>query len=83
VKIGWFALWVSAAEAKEIGCTHHARMFGIVPGFFGEIDGIPLWVARSDVFVWVEDAISTLAAFIRQSQGEEPLFMFKVGREIV
>ena len=78
MRIGEFSIWTSAIEAESYGCTHHARLFGIVPGFYGVIDGEPLWVPRSDALNWLEDALSFLAAIINQSNGDEPVFSFKV-----
>ncbi len=82
MKIGWFSVWTSAAEAKAYGCTHHATLFGCLPGFIGEVAGVPLWVPRSDVISLIEDVVTRLAVLIQQTQGDEPSFMFRVGREI-
>lgn len=82
MQIGNFSLWTSKAKAAEYGCTHHASLFGMVPGFFGETDGMPLWVPRSDALNWLEDLLSHISVAIQQSKGEEPLFAFKVGKPL-
>lgn len=73
-------VWVSAAQAKELGCTHRARFMGIIPGFFSEADG--LWVSRSELLNPLEDFLAFIWAAMRQMRGEDPDFMFEVGRPI-
>ena len=78
MRIGEFSIWTTATEAESYGCTHYARLFGIVPGFCGEIDGVTLWVPRSDALNWLEDVLSFLAAIINQSNGDDPVFSFMI-----
>jgi hypothetical protein len=73
-------LWMTAARARELGCTHHARIFGLIPGFWS--DEQSLWVSRSDLLNPVEDALAWLWMLTRAMRGEEPDFMLAVGREI-
>jgi len=73
-------IWVSERQARAIGCTHKARMHGIIPGFFSEGEG--LWVSRSDLFNPIEDALTALWVFMREWRGEDPDFLFVVGRPI-
>ena len=75
-----FQFWITADQAKQLGCTHHARMFGIIPGFFSPEMG--LWVSRSDLLNPIEDALSWLWVTIRQLRGEEPDFGFRLTGEI-
>lgn len=82
MRLGSFVLWVSPADALSIGCTHHALLFGIIPGFAAvEPDGV-LWVSRSDAFAWIEDALCVLAGVIRSTEGEDPVFALKFGEPI-
>jgi hypothetical protein len=73
-------MWVSKAKAKELGCTHHALFMGIIPGFYGDADG--LWVSRSDLLNPLESLLVFLWTSLRVIRGEEPDFMFMVSREI-
>ncbi len=73
-------VWVSAKHAKEFGCTHHAKFMGLIPGFFSEENG--LWVSRSDLLNPIEDALAFIWAAMRQMRGEEPDFMFAIGKPI-
>lgn len=77
IKIGDFALWMSADEAKSYGCTHYARMWGIIPGFWGDENS--MWVSRSDLLNLVEDGLAYVAAFIAP---DDTGFMLRVGKEI-
>jgi len=79
MRIGSFAVWTSAQEAAGYGCTHHARIFGIIPGFIGECDGLPLWVPRTDALNWAEDALSFIAWLIA---GDDGGTAFRIGKEI-
>jgi len=74
------AIWTTAAEARALGCTHHARIFGIIPGFYSVPENI--WVPRSDLLNPVEDALAFIWTTMRQMRGDEPDFMFSLGREI-
>ena len=75
MKIGNFSIWTTASEAAEIGATHHARMWGIIPGF--ACDGSEfLWIPRSDALFWLEDVISYLAAIVQGLKGEDVAFAF-------
>ncbi len=80
MKIGDFAIWTSAAEAKALGCTRHARMWGVIPGFYGEAES--LWIPRSDCFNWFEDLIMTFVALGAAWRDEEPVFGFEIREEI-
>lgn len=73
-------VWVTERQAKAIGCTHHARFMGIIPGFFLEADA--LWVSRSDLLNPIESLLVFLWVTLRQLRGEEPDFMFEVRRPI-
>lgn len=75
-----FSWWTSAAKARALGCTHHARLMGIVPGFFAPETG--LWCPRSDLLFPLEEAVCWLWATLRQMRGEEPDFAFRLGPEI-
>lgn len=78
-----FTLWVSKRKAAEYGCTHHARIFGMIPGFVGDIEtDCPMWVSRSDLLNPVEDAIGFLWSFIQATRGDEPSSGFRVGKPI-
>lgn len=74
------ALFITAAKAKEIGCTHHAMLFGLIPGFVNPENF--LWVSRSDLLNPIEDFVAFMWATLRQLRGEEPDFMCAVGRQI-
>ena len=73
-------IWVTSSMAREYGCTHKARIFGIVPGFIEPETA--LWVSRSDLLAPIEGALAFFWATLRQMRGEEPDFMFEVGPEI-
>lgn len=72
-------IWMTAERAKSLGCTHRGRIWGIIPGFISE-DG--LWVSRSDLLNPLEDLLGFLWVTMRQMRGEEPDFMFAVGKPI-
>lgn len=76
-----FQFWVSGQKAKDLGCTHHARMFGIVPGFV-TLEDIPMWVSRSDLLNPIEDVLGFLWVSLRQMRGEDPDIAISIGREI-
>lgn len=80
MEIGNFTIWMTAARAKEIGCTHRGRFMGIIPGFI-DPDRV-LWVSRSDLLNPIEDLLAVIWATMRELRGEEPDFMFEVGAEI-
>ena len=73
-------LWMTARKAAELGCTHHARFLGVVPGFFSPDES--LWVARSDLLAPIEDLLSWLWVGMHELRGEEPDFLFMVGEPI-
>jgi len=73
-------VWISERKAKELGCTHKARFMGIVPGFIDP--NRAMWVSRSDALNPLEDALVWIWVAMRKMRGEEPDFMFQVGREI-
>ena len=75
-----FSLWTTPAKAAALGCTHRARFLGVIPGFMNLDDG--LWVSRSDALAPVEDALARVWCIMRELRGEEPDFMFAVGRPI-
>jgi hypothetical protein len=75
-----FAWWRSPAQARALGCTHHARLFGLVPGFIEPVSA--LWVPRADWLNPVEDLLTALWVGTRLLRGEEPDFMIAVGAEI-
>lgn len=85
IRIGNFAIWTSAADARAMGATHHARLAGIVPGFHGDdprrADGA-IWIPRSDALNWVEDVVSLVGAAVCESKGIDPTFAFRIGRPI-
>ena len=72
-------IFYTAKKAKAFGCTHRARFMGIVPGYVSD-DG--LWVPVSDLLAPVEDLLSFIWCSMRQMRGEEPDFMFVVGKKI-
>ena len=80
MRIGNLTIWCSSLEAAGYGATHHARFMGIVPGFYNQDQS--LWVPRSDLLNWLEDLLSHIGAFVQQSSGDDPVFMFKVGKPI-
>lgn len=72
--------WCSASVALSLGCTHHARFLGIIPGFYNP--DTALWVSRSDLLNPVEDALMWCWATLRRLRGEDPDFMFALGKPI-
>jgi hypothetical protein len=81
MRIGSFSVWTSEAEALEVGATHHARIFGVIPGFCSEGEA-PIWISRSDLLNPIEDVVRFLWAVVQAVHGEEPSFMFQVRRPI-
>lgn len=77
MNIGNFCIWMSAKEAASYGATHHARIFGIIPGFFGVDDSI--WIGRSDILNPIEGLLGFIWISMRRMRGEEPDFMFSLG----
>lgn len=80
MRIGNFCIWMSKAEAASYGATHSARIFGIIPGFYGMDNN--LWISRSDLLNPLEDLLAFIWAAIREMRGEEPDAMFDVGEDI-
>lgn len=80
MKIGNVSIWMGAKEAASYGATHHARLFGIVPGFYGE--GSNIWIGRSDLLNPFEDVLAFVWSAMRAIRGEEPDFMFEVGKPL-
>jgi hypothetical protein len=79
-----FQWWVTPARARYLGCTHHARLLGCIPGFVGDLDHPdgPRWISRSDALIPLEDLCGWIAATIARMRGDEPLFWFAVGHPI-
>jgi hypothetical protein len=78
-----FAWWVSPRKAYDLGCTHHARIFGVVPGFVGLDDkGVYLWVSRGDWLNPIEDACGFLFNALADISGAVEISPFVVGKEI-
>lgn len=73
-------IWRGSEDARSYGATHHAWFMGIIPGFWGEEQSI--WVPRSDLLCWLEDALSFIWVNMRLLRDEEPDFMVSIGREI-
>lgn len=73
-------IWMTSQKAHSLGCTHHGRFLGLVPGFIEP--GQALWISRSDLLVPVEEVLSFIWVTMRRLRGEEPDFMFSVGRPI-
>jgi len=80
MRIGNVEIWRSASQAKTQGAIHSARFMGIIPGFYGEDNS--LWISRSDLLNPIEDALVWVWVTMREMRGEEPDFMFDVGRPI-
>jgi hypothetical protein len=78
-----FAWWISPRRALDLGCTHHARIFGIVPGFVGLDDGGGyIWVSRGDWLNLIEDACSHVFNTFAALSGADEISPFVIGREI-
>lgn len=75
-----FEWWRSSEYAANLGCTNHARMFRIIPGFWSNDSN--LWVSRSDAFNWLEDLLVWINEAIWAQRGEDPQFMFYIGKPI-
>jgi hypothetical protein len=70
-------LYVSPIAAIGFGATHHARIFGFLPGYFSPDDG--LWISKYPPLAWVEVAAAHIWAMMCKMRGNEPDFMFSVG----
>ena len=81
MKIGNISIWMTASEALDLGCTHHGIFFGLIPGFI-DPDRM-LWVSRSDLLAPVEDFLSAIWSTFRALRGEEPDFMFEIGKPLL
>jgi hypothetical protein len=81
--MNWIAfLWVTPNRARAIGCTHYARSFGIIPGFYGEEGQDALWLPRSMLLIPVENLLAFIWMTMREMRGEEPDFMFQIRGKI-
>lgn len=80
MQLGNFTIWCSSKRARELGATHHARMYGLIGGFWGEEHNV--WIMRSDLLIPLEEALSWMWAFTCWCRGQEPDFMFEILREI-
>lgn len=74
------SLWVTARHARALGCTHHARFLGLVPGFFNPDTAV--WVSRSDLLNPIEDLLSLMWVTMNQTRGDEPEFFWALGKPI-
>ena len=73
--------WRSASTARSYGCTHRARMYGVLPGFFNPENN--LWVSRSDLLNPIEDLINWgFGVFLFLSNQDHPGFPFSIREEI-
>lgn len=79
-QVNWF---VTEAQAVKLGCTHRARLHGIIPGFVGDVesDG-PIWVSRSDLLNPIEDFLSFMWMLACNVTGREEMWGFALGDEI-
>lgn len=75
-----FEWWRSKDYAAQLGCTNHARLFGLVPGFWSDTDH--MWVSRSDALNWLEDLLGAINGAIWSMRGEDAQFAIAVGRPI-
>lgn len=84
MQIGNITIWVTNQQALNNGCTHHARLMGVIPGFINENSqhGGLLWISRSDLFNWLEDLLQYFYATMCSIKGIEPHFMFSIGDDI-
>ena len=73
-------LWITARQAREIGCTHYAWHTGLIPGFLNPTTGD--WASRSDLLNPIEDALCWLWVNSLLLCGRAPHFRFVLGREI-
>lgn len=64
-----FRIFTTTAEAKSLGCTHHAREFGLIPGYYGMETGV--WVLKSDLLIPLEWIAETLWWILRDMRGED------------
>lgn len=71
-----FRIWTTSAKAKSIGCTHRARLFGVIPGYYGMASG--LWVPKSDVLLPVEWVFERMWWLILDICGDERDFSFQL-----
>lgn len=84
MQIGNFTLWMTAQRAAGLGCTNHAKIWGIIPGFSGTApDGSFLWIARSDLLYPLEDFLNMVGNRIAASRGEDMAFGFQIGPQII
>lgn len=83
IKIGTFAIWRSKKEAKGFGATHHARIWGIIPGFVAMgPDGQVMWIPRSDFLNFVEDVLNGIAILVSKSLNIDMTTEFTITSEI-
>lgn len=74
--------YTTASEAKSIGCTHHASYYGI-PLWMGDVDSdAPLAFAKWLPLDYLMPVFSYIEGICNCLLGNEPTFMFKIGREI-
>ena len=73
-------IWRNAETAKSYGCTHKARIFGVIPGFFNP--ETRMWVSRSDLLNPVEDLFGMIYQFVAMASGVVDADPFVVGSEI-
>ncbi|EPL8978909.1 hypothetical protein P4891_003986, partial [Pseudomonas aeruginosa] len=74
--------FTTKAEAQKIGASHHGSYYGI-PMWMGDVDGAQrLPPGFHQVFEFVVDLFSYIEGIVNSMLGQEPTFMFKVGRRI-
>ncbi|EKF6774375.1 hypothetical protein OZ393_005338 [Pseudomonas aeruginosa] len=74
--------FTTKAEAQKIGASHHGSYYGI-PMWMGDVDSdCPLVFTKWAPFEFVVDLFSYIEGLVNSMLGQEPTFMFKVGRRI-
>lgn len=71
-------IWNTKTYAKSLGLTHHARYMGVLPGFYRERDSA--WLLMSDILLPLQAIMELSWVLLYRLSGEEPRFMWAVGK---
>ncbi len=75
--------WISKREARRHGLTHHARLYGLLPCYAGDLlSDEPLLEFKHPLFYLADKLMAPLYMLACQVSGREPMFGIQLRGEI-
>ena len=75
--------YLTQKKALSLGLTHHARLYGLLPCYVGEIySNAPLLEFKHPALAIIERAIAPLYMLACRVSGREPMFGIQIRRPI-